>query len=263
MTASISAFSMRRYGAGSNCLCSLIKKCEPAPFNSLLIALLILSLLMPGVVLAETKVQANQKYILVTGFEPFGGEKTNGSWVAVKHLDGTVIADKTVIVYQLPVIWEKASEKLVALIREYHPVAVVAFGEAGAEPVRVEMIAKNTRDMNGDNGNQMPATNFISAAAPPTLRTTLNADVIIKRLHEGGIPVILSQDAGGYLCNETFFNLMNFSDAEKSLSIRRGFIHVPPLGARVVVPDNNAVSFDKATLEKTADVVVRAVAEGL
>lgn len=218
---------------------------------------------MPSVVLADTKAQADQKYILVTGFEPFGGGTTNGSWEAVQHLQGVVIADKKVIVYQLPVVWEKASEKLLKLIREYHPVAVVAFGEAGAEPVRVEMAAKNVRDMYEDNTHQKPATNFISATAPPTLRTTLNTDLITKRLHEADIPVTLSQDAGGYLCNETFFNLMNFSGTEKSLNIRRGFVHVPPLNARVAMPDKSALSFDKATLEKTADIVVHAVAEGL
>ncbi len=232
-------------------------------FVNTLFTILFLTWLMPSVIMAGTKVQSEQKYILVTGFEPFGGGKTNGSWEAVQHLNGTVIANKKVIVYQLPVIWEKASEKILKLIREYHPVAVVSFGEAGAEPVRVEMVAKNTRDMYGDNINQMPATNFISASAPPTLSTTLNADVITKRLHEVGIPVTLSQDAGGYLCNETFFNLMNLSGTKKSLNIRRGFIHVPPLNAKVVMPDSTVLSFDKITLEKTAAVVVQAVAEGL
>lgn len=228
-----------------------------------LITLLLLSWLMPGIALADSQTQANQKYILVTGFEPFGGEKTNGSWEAVQHLDGTVIADKKVIVYQLPVIWENASEKLVTLIKKYHPVAVISFGEAGAEPVRVEMTAKNTRDKNEDNANKMPPTSFISASAPPTLRTTLNVDVITLRLHEGGIPVTLSQDAGGYLCNETFFNLMNFSGPRKSSSIRRGFIHVPPLNAKVVMPDKSIILFDKTTLERTADIIVGAVTEGL
>lgn len=228
-----------------------------------LITLLLLSWLVPGIALADSQTQANQKYILVTGFEPFGGGKTNGSWEAVQHLDGTVIADKKVIVDQLPVIWEKASEKLVALIQKYHPVAVVAFGEAGAEPVRVEMIAKNTRDKNEDNANKMPPTNFISASAPPSLRTTLNTDVITLRLHKGGIPVTLSQDAGGYLCNETFFNLMNFAGTRISSSTRRGFIHVPPLNAKVVMPDNSVLLFDKTTLERTADIIVGAVTEDL
>ena len=228
-----------------------------------LISLLLFSLFMYSVVLADTKAQEDQKYILVTGFEPFGGEKTNGSWEAVQHLRGAVMADKKVIVYQLPVIWEKAPEKLVALIREYHPVAVVAFGEAGAEPVRVEMVARNIRGMIPDNAGKMPATGLIFASASPTLRTTLNVDVITKRLHEAGIPVTLSQDAGGYLCNETFFSLMNFRGTERSSDIRRGFIHVPPLNARVTMQDGSTLLFNKATLEKTANIVVLAVAEGL
>jgi pyroglutamyl-peptidase len=227
-----------------------------------LIIILFLLWLMPDPVLADTKAQADQQYILVTAFEPFGGGKTNGSWEAVQHLQGSVIANKKLIVYQLPVIWEKASVKMAALINEYHPVAVIAFGEAGAEPVRVEMVAKNSRDLYRDNLNQKPATDFISSSAPATLRTTLNADLIIKRLHEIGIPAGLSQDAGGYLCNETFFNLMNFAETAKTTSIQRGFIHVPPLNARVVMPDNTTILFDKGTLKKTADVVVRAVAEG-
>lgn len=229
-----------------------------------LIALLFLPWFMPGAVLADTQVvPADQKYILVTGFEPFGGEATNGSWEAVEHLQGAVVADKKVIVSQLPVLWEKASAKLTALVQEYHPVAVVAFGEAGAEPVRIEMIAKNIRERIQDNAQKLPTTGVVSVSAPPTLRATLNADIISKRLHAVGIPVTLSQDAGGYLCNETFFNLMHFSEIEKSSTIHRGFVHVPPLNAKLFMPDGTTLSFNKVTLEKTADIVVRAVMEGL
>lgn len=50
---------------------------------------------MPSDVMADINVQAEQKYILVTGFEPFGGRKSDGSWEAVQHLDGAVITDMT------------------------------------------------------------------------------------------------------------------------------------------------------------------------
>ena len=231
--------------------------------HHILIAFLFLAWIMSGVVQAKNNELSNQKFVLVTGFEPFGGEKTNGSWEAVQHLDGTVIADKQIVSYQLPVRWEKASEKLLGLIQEIHPVAVIAFGEAGAQAVRVEMVAKNFRDQYRDNSNKMPETNLISTSAPPSLRTTLNIDLITMRLQEASIPVTLSKDAGGYLCNETFFNLMNFSTADKLLNIRRGFIHVPPLNAKVISTDGAALLFNKAALERTADIVVRAAVEGL
>jgi pyroglutamyl-peptidase len=31
--------------------------------------------------------------VLITGFEPFGGEAVNPSWEVVKQLDGAIIAD--------------------------------------------------------------------------------------------------------------------------------------------------------------------------
>ena len=73
----------------------------------------------------------------------------------------------------------------------------------------------------------------------------------------------MSHDAGGYLCNETFFNLLNFSGTGSSQAIRRGFIHVPPINASVAMPDGSRFLFDKAALEKAASIVMRAVAEGL
>src|ERR1017187_10365011 len=82
---------------------------------------LILLLSMPSMVMSDTTVQPNTKYILVTGFEPFGNESTNGSWEAIQHLQGGVMANKKVIVYQLPVVWEKASEILQGLILKYRP----------------------------------------------------------------------------------------------------------------------------------------------
>jgi pyrrolidone-carboxylate peptidase len=155
------------------------------------ITLLCFSWFIPGIVRADTPVQANSPYILVSGFEPFGGEKTNGSWEAVQHLQGSLIAGKKIIVCQLPVIWEKASEKLEALMRQYHPVAVVAFGDAGGRPLKVEMVAKNVRNLIQDNAGKLPETSFI------------------------------------------------------------------------MMPDGSRFLFDKAALEKAADIVIQAVAEGL
>jgi pyroglutamyl-peptidase len=223
------------------------------------VIILLLMCFIPEIVLADNN-KVDQECILVTGFEPFGGKKTNGSWEAVQHLQGRVISGRKVIVTQLPVVWERASVKLEALMRHYHPVAVIAFGEAGAEPLRVEMVARNVREMIPDNIGLLPKSSVILTGAPLDLRTTLNTELIIQRLHEAGIPVTLSQDAGGYLCNETFFNLMHMSG---SAAARSGFIHLPPVKACVLMPDGSCFLFDKAALEKTADVVLHALVEGL
>lgn len=198
--------------------------------------------------------------ILVTGFEPFGGDKTNGSWEAVKHLQGKRFGGATVVVAELPVVWVKAGDQLHGLILKYHPQAVIAFGQAGAEPVRLETIAHNTRQEYKDNAAALPPTGVISTSAPQTLATALDVGAIQASLQTAQIPVVESQDAGGYLCNETFYRLMNDPDAQ---TIPRGFVHVPPLDATVTGADGSKTVFDSKTLAIAADAVVSSVAASL
>jgi pyroglutamyl-peptidase len=198
--------------------------------------------------------------ILVTGFEPFGGDKTNGSWEAVKHLQGQHLGGETVVVAELPVVWSKAGDELHALILKYHPQAVVAFGQAGAEPVRLETIAHNVRQAYPDNDGALPPTDVISASTPQTFGTALDVAAIQKSLQAAKIPVVESKDAGGYLCNETFYRLMDDPDAQ---TIPRGFVHVPPLDASVTAADGSKTKFDARTLAAVADAVVTSVAASL
>jgi pyroglutamyl-peptidase len=197
--------------------------------------------------------------ILVTGFEPFGGDNTNGSWEAVKHLQGAHFGNETVVVAELPVVWSKAGDQLHDLILKYHPQAVIAFGQAGAEPVRLETIAHNVRQHYKDNDKAMPPTDTIAASGPPAIDTALDVAAIQKSLQAAKIPVVESKDAGGYLCNETFYRLMHDPDAQ---AIPRGFVHVPPLDASVTADGSNTV-FDSKTLAAAADAVVSSVATSL
>ncbi len=205
-------------------------------------------------------VPAQPGTILVTGFEPFGGDTTNGSWEAVQHLQGKRFGDETVVVAQLPVVWGKAGDELRELIRKYHPQAVIAFGQAGAEPVRIETIARNERKPYKDNAGALPPTDTVAASAPATIPTGLDVAAVRKSLQTAKIPVVESKDAGGYLCNETFYVLMDDPDAQ---AIPRGFVHVPPLDATVTGADGGKTHFDRKTLAAAADAVVGSVAASL
>ncbi|HEY1773601.1 MAG TPA: pyroglutamyl-peptidase I [Gammaproteobacteria bacterium] len=221
--------------------------------------LLSVSLCAVLVCTAAVAAPAQPGTILVTGFEPFGGGKTNGSWEAVKHLQGAHFGNKTVVVAELPVVWSKAGDQLHELIVKYHPQAVIAFGQAGAEPVRLENIAHNVRQHYKDNDDAMPPTDTIAASGPQTIHTALNVVAIQKSLQAAKIPVVESKDAGGYLCNETFYRLMHDPGAQ---AIPRGFVHVPPLDAIVTMGSNKTV-FDSKTLAAAADAVVSSVAASL
>ncbi|MFI4920483.1 MAG: hypothetical protein ACHQAZ_02445 [Gammaproteobacteria bacterium] len=213
--------------------------------------------------IAAADAPANPAYILVTGFEPFGGDKTNGSWEAVRHLQGKQFPSGTVVVSELPVVWDKAGQELRGLILKYHPRAVIAFGQAGAEPVRLELIAHNVTQRYPDNRGALPPQPVISATGPASAKTALDVDSITKALGAAGIPVVKSSDAGGYLCNETFFVLMSDPGPAWALAMPRGFVHVPPLDAVVTTADGKRTVFDQKTLAAAADAVVASVAGSL
>ncbi len=70
--------------------------------------------------------------ILLTGFEPFGGEQSNPSWLAVQQLDCYQLDDEVQIVSrQLSCVFEKSQQELKAAIAELKPVLVLALGQAG------------------------------------------------------------------------------------------------------------------------------------
>lgn len=198
--------------------------------------------------------------ILVTGFEPFGGDITNGSWEAVRDLDGKHFGTTVVVVAQLPVVWGEATEKLHELIKANKPVAVISFGQAGEEPVRLETIAHNVRESILDNKNKMPQALQIYSHAASALNTGLPIIEIKSRLRTAGIPVQVSQDAGTYLCNDIFYTLMHDPGTDNAKNIPRGFVHVPPLNARVRTEEGNEVIFDKRLLQETAEIIIQAVA---
>lgn len=203
------------------------------------------------------------RVILVTGFEPFGGDITNSSWEAVRNFDGKHFDNATVVVAQLPVVWGRAAEKLRKLTKVHKPVAVISFGQAGEEPVLLETTAHNVRENIPDNKEMLPQTLQIYSHAAPALKTTLPLPEIEARLRSARIPVRLSQDAGTYLCNEIFYTLMYDPGTDDTKKIPRGFVHVPPLNASVHTEAGDTVIFDKMLLQKTAELIIQTVADTL
>ncbi len=206
---------------------------------------------------------AQEKLILVTGFEPFGGDATNGSWEAVKGLDGRHFGNSVVVAARLPVVWGKAAKKLRQLVRFYKPAAVISFGQAGAGPVRLETTARNVRGAIPDNEGMLPQAGIVYVGSPQTLETTLPAPGIMVRLLAAGIPAEQSQDAGNYLCNDTFYNLMFNPGLNSAKMAPRGFIHVPPLGSRVITSGGKTVVFNRQLLQRAAEIIVNTVAESV
>lgn len=196
---------------------------------------------------------AAEPVILLTGFEPFGGAKVNASWQAVRSFQGQIISGHRVETKELPVVYDGVDAPLRAAIEKFKPVAVYCFGE-GTATIQIETLARNGYHPSKpkDNAGQRPPREKIANDGKDSFKTGLPALEIANALNSSQIPARLSQDAGGYLCNECFYRVMAI-DAAPSL---RGFIHVPVLGTK----DDKGVPFD---IERIKEAVKIAVEVGL
>jgi pyroglutamyl-peptidase len=170
------------------------------------------------------------KTILVTGFDPFGGETVNPAWESVKEL-GKIESDLyKVELRQIPTVFEKSIEHLYAAIEETNPDIVLCIGQAGGRgDIAVERVAININDARiPDNEGNQPIDTAIRENGPTGYWSTLPIKAIVHELKQQGIPASISQTAGTYVCNHLFYGLMHYL-AEKKVSVRGGFIHIPYL----------------------------------
>jgi len=171
------------------------------------------------------------KTILLTGFEPFGGESINPSWKAVRALDGKRTSDGSVIaVAELPCVFSKSLDALDRLIRDLKPHVVVCVGQAGGRAeISVERVAINVDDARiPDNNGAQPIDAPIRSDGPTAYFSTLPIKAIVESLTASGIPAAVSQTAGTFVCNHVFYGLMHMAASAPTLR-RAGFVHIPYL----------------------------------
>ncbi len=177
--------------------------------------------------------------VLLTGFEPFGGESVNPSWLAARALDGEVIAGARVVARELPCVFGEAREVLARTIEELAPALVLCTGQAGGrDAITVERVAINVDDARiADNRGAQPIDEAIVEGAPAAYFSSLPLKAIVKALHRERLRADVSQSAGTFVCNHVFYGLMHVLAARPE--IRGGFVHVPFLpeqAARAVPP---------------------------
>ena len=165
--------------------------------------------------------------ILLTGFEPFGGETVNPSWQAVLALDGKRIAGHRIHARCLPVAFDASLKALRKALRETRPTLVLCVGLTGGRAqLSLERVAINLVDARiADNSGAQPIDAPVIADGPAAYFTTLPIKAMLQALRKAGIPVEISQTAGTYVCNQVFYGLMHALRARRS--IRAGFMHIP------------------------------------
>jgi pyroglutamyl-peptidase len=168
--------------------------------------------------------------LLITAFEPFGGEEINPSLEAVRGISKIQFSDIKVQTAVLPVDRHRAVDSALEVLRANRPDIVIMLGEAGGRyKINPERVAINIDDFRiPDNVGNQPRDEPIIEGGPVAYFSTLPVRAIAERLIKANIPAAISNSAGAYLCNRLFFSVMHTVNVER-LDIRAGFIHLPYL----------------------------------
>jgi len=198
--------------------------------------------------------------VLVTGFEPFGGEEINPSWEAVKRLPDEIDGAE-LIKRQLPVTFKGVREILPRLIVEERPDVVILTGQAGGRPnITVERVAINVMDSTmSDNEGFAPEDEPIFEGAPAAYFATLPVKAIVKALREAKIPAAVSNTAGTYVCNTAMFTALH-TIAVSGMGTKAGFIHVPFIHEQALEKPRPSMALE--TITRAFEVAVKTSLRG-
>ena len=164
--------------------------------------------------------------ILVTGFQPFGGESMNPAWEAVSRLPDT-IGDATVTKVEVPVVFGRGPEAVERAVEEVEPDLVLCVGQAGGRAkITPEFVGINYADARiPDNDGCQPVAERIVDGGPDAYFATLPVKAMVQAMQEAGVPAEVSYTAGTYVCNDVMYSLLH-TLATRHPGVRGGFLHV-------------------------------------
>ncbi len=197
--------------------------------------------------------------ILITGFDPFGGETVNPAYEAVKLLPDT-IAGAEIIKMEVPTQFHRAGEVLENALQEHKPDVVICVGQAGGRAaITPEKVAINLMDGRiPDNAGYQPVDVPIREDGTTAYFTSLPVKAMVQRIREAGIPAAVSYTAGTYVCNYLLYTLLYLIDT-KYPGVRGGFIHVPYAMEQAVNKPLGTPSMDLHQIARGLEAAVEAV----
>ena len=178
--------------------------------------------------------------ILVTGFDPFGGEKVNPALEAVKSLPSEIHGAEVHWV-AIPTVFYKAAEVLETTIVRYQPDAVLCIGQAGGRAsLTPERVAINQDDARiPDNQGNQPIDTPIRQDGQAAYFSTLPIKAMVQAIKEEGLPATVSNTAGTFVCNHLMYQALYLAD-KKFPNMRAGFMHIPYMTEQVLNKPNTA-----------------------
>ena len=165
--------------------------------------------------------------ILLTAFDPFGGESTNASQEALEALPDRVSGGELTKLL-LPTVFRAAGEQAIAAAERLGPDAVLSLGQAaGRRALTPERVAVNLMDARiPDNAGFQPADEPVVPGGPAAYFSTLPVKAMVRAMEAAGVPAQVSLSAGTFVCNSLMYTLLHWA-ALRAPEVRCGFLHLP------------------------------------
>ncbi len=193
--------------------------------------------------------------ILVTGFDPFGGEKINPAIETVKKLPDTIL-DAQIIKLEIPTVIGKSVAKIKELIEKENPEVVLSIGQAGNRAdITIERIGINIDDCRiPDNEGNQPIDEPVVKDGPAAYFVTLPIKAMVEKIKAGKIPASISNTAGTFICNHVCYGVSHIAAKRtaEGKPMKSGFIHIPFL-------PEQAIGKSATTPTMSLDIIVEGI----
>lgn len=168
-----------------------------------------------------------EQVLLITGFDPFGGDSINPSWEAVKKLPDR-IGNWKLCKLEIPTVFSLAAETVLRKAQKVAPAAILCLGvAAGRSAVTPERIGINVRSARiPDNHGNQPKEEPVIPGGEDGLFSTMNVSAMAAAIEAMGLPGAVSNTAGTFVCNDTLYTLLHHY---QGTGVKVGFLHVPQL----------------------------------
>ena len=196
--------------------------------------------------------------ILVTGFDPFGGEPINPAIESVKRLPDN-IAGAEIIKLEIPTVRKKSLEKIEEAINEHNPDIILSIGQAGGRfDISIERVGINLDDFRipDNEGNQI-IDEPIFSDGENSYFVKLPVKAMVQNVQKNNIPASVSYTAGTFVCNHVLYGVLYLIE-KKYKGKKSGFIHIPFLPQQVV-DKRNMPSMELNTIVKGLTAAIEAI----
>lgn len=175
--------------------------------------------------------------ILVTGFDPFGGEKINPALETIKRLPDTILGAQ-IIKLEIPTVVGKSLAKITEAVEKENPNVVLSIGQAGGRSeITVERIGINIDDCRiPDNEGNQPIDEPVIKGGPAAYFVTIPIKAIVENIKAHNIPASISNTAGTFICNHVCYGVAHVAAQRTAAGkpMKSGFIHIPFLPEQVI-----------------------------